>query len=103
MPLTGTINQQKDLALTYQPVLLCEFAMFGGTASFNAASRSGITFDGRTYQARVVNQNIAAIQAMSSQGIDEIPEVTIIMADDDAGVYSFENQYGSRARRSPCG
>ena len=104
-----TINIAKEQEATYQPILLADFLFCDGSAlhlcthplnaaeggfSVPAIALGGSlgTFAGGNYSARLAEQNIGAIQALSQQGISLIPQVSLTIEDPDALIY-LANEY----------
>lgn len=88
----GLILTDKDLSLTYQSLLLVEFEWPDGTiyrvcTHALRALEGGFQYRGVDWEPRVLNQQIAATQAMSESGIDIVPNVTVEMADPDRNVF----------------
>jgi hypothetical protein len=89
----GTINSAKDLRVTYQPLLLSIFEFSDAsilrlsTHGLNTAD-GGYQFGGKDYLPRIGNQSIAAMQALSEQGIDIPPSVDIEILDADKYIWN---------------
>lgn len=99
MPLS-TIIVEKERAEAYQPLLLATFTFTDGTVlrlsthPLNTAE-GGYQYGGADYLSRLEAQNINAIQALSDQGLDIIPAVTLRVADPDAYLYTnYEASHG---------
>ena len=94
-PLT-TIVAAKDLELAYQPLLLVEIGPFRDElasmlylATENLDSTDGgIQYDGKDYRARILNQDVGSIQAVSDNGIVQSPSITLQIADPDNFIWS---------------
>lgn len=92
MPLTD-INSGKELAAAYRPVVFCDF-VFSDAATLYVASM-GATFNGHTYEARIDDQQIDRLASLSTQGIDRVPSVTIVMADPSGSIFAaYERAHG---------
>ena len=101
----GTIITAKELEQTYQPLLLATFEFVNGTVlrvsshPLNVAE-GGVQYGGNNYLARVLDENVAAIQAMSEQGIDVIPSVDLTLADADRYLWTnYEVGIGFKGAR----
>lgn len=98
----GTINEAKERAQTYQPLLLAEFTLASGPVLRVAShplnvTEGGFQYDGKDWLARVTNYDITATQALSDQGIDYTPSVTITLADAQKTLYTnYEQAVGFR-------
>ncbi len=89
----GSLYQIKNQSLTYQPLLLATFTFLNGdelnvcTHNLTGISRkysiTGDPEDALEYHARITNQDIATTQALSEDGIDITPSVTMRLADAD--------------------
>lgn len=84
--LATDIFTAKELALTYQPLLLAEFTFYEGTV-LRVSTRNltgSFQYGGNDYAPRILNQDIGALfQAVSSQGIDMPARVKLELADAD--------------------
>jgi hypothetical protein len=83
-----SIYSAKDLALSHKPLLLCAFTFQDGSILRVSsdplnAGQGGFPYGGHDWLARVTNQEIATLQAMSESGIDHPATVRIDMADPD--------------------
>src|SRR5258708_3040478 len=92
MPLTS-IAACKDLAQAYQPLLLFQITFSDGTVLRMSsldfrASTTGITYDGHDWFAEIMNQEIAAVQALSADGIDGVPSVNLKLYDADRFLFT---------------
>jgi len=95
MPLT-TINAAKDLKPTsYQPLLIATVTFTDSPATILRlcthplrVSDGGFQYGGNDYLPRILNQDIAATQAMSEQGIDLAPSVNLILSDGDRFIWT---------------
>jgi hypothetical protein len=112
MALIGTISNaggspgNKDAIKGYQSLLLATIifppqpdgtqgpTLRLSTHPLNAAE-GGVQYNGNDYYARLLEQNIDAVQAMSENGIDIPPNFSLKIADADRFVWSnFEQPYG---------
>lgn len=95
----GSILVAKELAESYQPLLLCEFAFKSGrilrTSTHPLSNTYGGTpsagsyeYSGHEWLPRIINQGIGTIQAMSDLGVDMVPQLEVVFADPDKTMYS---------------
>jgi hypothetical protein len=83
-----TVLASKDLSLAYQPLLLASVTFADGTVLRLAthdlrSSTTGVQYGGFDWLPQILNQELAAKQALSSQGHDGIPTVSLKIADAD--------------------
>lgn len=105
----GTVASLKDSTQLYTPLLLVAIS-FAGTSTqllvsthpFNSGE-GGSSFPGLgvlpagDYLARIVQQDITALQSRSKLGIDRFPDVTLNLADADQYIWTnFSLNYGFR-------
>ena len=98
----GSILDAKELASSFQPLLLCEFQFPNGTyfrvsthplsdGGYNTTPTSGsYQYGGHAWIPRVLNQDVGATQSMSDFGFDVPPQVQVVLADPDREVYGLE-------------
>lgn len=87
----STIFADKELEQAYQPLLLATITLIDGTVlrySTHGLSTAygGFPYNGHDYLPKIKTQNIEAIQAMSSLGVDQPPSITIILEDTDKSI-----------------
>lgn len=85
-----TILNQKDTAGPPRPLILVKIDTAGGPVCLSTASVAGtttISYNGDTYISRLLEQNVEVIQAMSEQGFDSVPSLTLGIADTDREVW----------------
>lgn len=88
-----TVAQAKELAITGRPLLLGRFLMFDGTTTLYVSSHplstseGGYQYNGSNYYARLLNQSIPGLEIRSTTGIDQIPSVSLDIADADRTLY----------------
>ena len=88
-----TINNAKELAASYQPLLLVEITFSDGavlrlsTHELNS-SGGGTPYGGNNYLGRISAQDISQFMSMSETGIDLIPSASLTLADPDAYLYN---------------
>src|SRR5580704_10385267 len=106
MPLSGPISNSagspgnKDAVECYQPLLTATITFVDGTIlrlsthPLNAAE-GGYQYGGNDYFARLLDQNIDAVQEMSETGIDIPPTMTLKIADADRFIWTnYEKAIG---------
>ena len=84
----GTIHTAKEQALSFQPLLLATFTFPDGAVLRLAThglrtADGGFPYAGNDYLPRILNQDIAAVQALSDGGVDVAPRVTLALNDAD--------------------
>jgi hypothetical protein len=95
----ASILVTKELALTLQPLLLAEITLKDGSVlrlSTHALSNTyagtpasgSYQYDGHEWLPRIINQDLAATQAMSDLGIDMVPSVTLDLSDPDKHIWT---------------
>ena len=95
-----TLYQIKEQALSYQPLMLAKFTLTDGTiARYSThglrSADNGFPYNGNDYLPRIINTKQAATQAMSEQGIDTPPSVTLRLADSDRSIFrNLEKEIG---------
>lgn len=95
----GTITQAKELAQTYQPLLLARFHFLSGpdlrvaSHPLNVAE-GGFQYGGFNWLARIQSYDITATQALNENGIDHTPSVQVTMLDATADLWSIEQSVG---------
>ena len=111
----GSILTAKELASSFQTLLLCEFQFPNGTyfrvSTHPLSSGYGGTptvgsyeYGGHAWIPRVLNQDVGATQNMSDFGFDVPPQVQVVLADPDREVYGLEVANGFKGailKRSP--
>ncbi len=85
MPLAA-INTLKEQAATFRPTLLVDITFATGLV-LRLASIS-CTYGGNSYLGRLAEQSIDRLQALSEQGIDRVPGVSLTIADPDAVIWT---------------
>jgi len=87
-----TILGQKDQSNPPRPLILVSIvALDGDTVYYSTASDPGatsVTYGGNTYECRLADSNIDAIQAMSQAGFDQIPSFTLTIADPASTIWT---------------
>ena len=100
MSALGTINNVKEQPASYQPLMLAEFAMPDGTTVLRLATHdltpSGFQYNGNSYLPRILNQDMAAFQIVSQQGVSVPPTVSLKLADADKLLWGYEMSIGFR-------
>ncbi len=77
-----TIPVLKEQSLAETPLLLFDVTFPDGSVSHWCTH--AVTYSGTAYEARVVRHNFFEIQAMSEQGIDQIPRLTLVLGNADS-------------------
>jgi hypothetical protein len=106
VPLSGTVNSNKDLALAFQPLMLATLTFADGsilslsTHPLNTPE-GGFPWPGASnlpggeYLARISTQDLGQVQSRSQEGIDRIPSVALHLADPDKFLWTnFEQAVG---------
>lgn len=87
-----TILNQKDLPNPPRPLVLVTLVALDGDTVYYAtaanANSTSVTYGGHTYECRLMDSNIDAIQAMSQAGFDQIPSFTLSIADPEALIWN---------------
>ncbi|MGD0002461.1 MAG: phage tail protein, partial [Bryobacteraceae bacterium] len=100
MSTLGLINGIKEQPASYQPLMLAEFAMPDGSTVLRLATHdltpSGFQYNGNGYLPRILNQDMAAFQLVSQQGISVPPTVSLKLADADKLLWGYEMSTGFR-------
>ncbi len=92
MPLSA-LNTEKELAVTYQSLLVAEITFKDGsvlrvsTHPLNTA-QGGAQYGGNDYYQRIVESDIAALEAQSPQGIHLLSAVSLNLADADREMWT---------------
>jgi len=104
MALTS-INNSKDLAQAYQPLLLAVVTFSDGsvlrlaTHPLNTAE-GGFQYGGQDYVGRIIDYDIGAFQGYDTSGIDVIPKVSMVVADADKAIkINYEDAKGFAGAR----
>jgi hypothetical protein len=104
----ATVYAIKEQAVTAAPLLLAVVTLSNGTvfrwsthplASSEggyAPSISGWAHTGQDFQGRLSNQSLEEIQSMSPQGIDQIPSVSLEVADPDGAIFRAVERTGPK-------
>lgn len=108
----GTINAIKGGQNAYQPLLLAAVKfkdsltapttlllsshnLNAGDGGFAPNGISGFPYNGTDFQTRITNEDIAATAALSSEGIDITPTVTLTLGDPDKTMWgTYEKLIG---------
>lgn len=89
----STINSDKELAQTFQPLLLAHGICVGGTEIFLATHE--VTYSGDDYLPRIEAHQIDAIQQLGPQGIESPAKITLRLLDGDLFLYqNYVNTVG---------
>jgi hypothetical protein len=106
IPLSGTVNANKDSASAYQPLLLATVAFADGSI-LNLSTHpinepeggfpwpGAANLPGGEYLARISTQDMGQLQSRSQEGVDRIPSIALHLADPDKFLWTnFEQQIG---------
>lgn len=99
-----TITAAKELEESYQQILLVTISFADGTISRYAThplnvAEGGVQYNGHDYLGRVMQQDLKAVQAMDSLGLDRIPQAAIHLADADAFIWQSDEINTSRGHK----
>ncbi len=97
MPTPPTINDVKERAVGLCPLFLFDFAFAGG-GTLSVCSHP-VTYGSVAYEARVMQQQVDAIQALSPHGIDVPGSIQLTLADADKSLWAIELSDGFRGAR----
>ncbi len=89
---TQAIYAEKALAVTDTPLLIFDCTLVDGTAEH--WSTHAVTVNGTAYAARVLQQNVFEMQMASSQGVDGIPGISVVLANADSHFSEIEQATG---------
>jgi hypothetical protein len=87
-----SIYDLKELAVTDTPLLLFYCVLQNGQAEYWSTHQ--VTYGGNTYAARVMKNNVFAVQTASDQGVDIIPRVSLSLANADSYFSELERSIG---------
>src|SRR5437868_15539666 len=87
-----TAFQVKEQAVTDTPLLLFDCQLHGGQNE--NWSTHGVTVQGTTYAARVLQHTLYEIQTSSDQGVDAIPKISLALANADSYFSELERTTG---------
>src|SRR5580658_4824667 len=87
-----TIPVLKEQALAETPLLLFDVTFPDGSVS-NWCTHA-VTYNSIAYQARILRHNFFEIQAMSEQGIDQIPRLTLVLGNADSEMSEIDMNVG---------
>lgn len=92
------INVLKEQAASYQCILLATITA-SDAAVFRLSTSDLSSYGGSAYSGRVLRYDLQALQAMSEQGLDVMPSVTLTVADADKTLYSWDRTHGIAGAR----
>ncbi len=113
----GSLLTVKSQQNTYQPLLLASIvfrdsqtdptvllvsthALKSADGGVAPSGISGFPYNGSEFEARILNQEIAATQALSEQGIDVTPTVSLELADADKTLWTtYEKAIGFKGAK----
>ena len=85
-----TIFELKELAVTDTPLLLFDCRLADGRVE--RWSTHGVAVGSANYSARVLQHNIFELQAASSEGVDGIPRISVVLANADSHFSQIERE-----------
>ena len=103
----GSINTDKESAVTYQPVLLAVLTFADASvlrlathplnSSEGGAAPTGVTgfaHNGQDFFGRLSAQDLEAIQSMSDAGVDQVSGASLTVADPDSFLHAYDASSG---------
>lgn len=90
----GTIYSAKELAVAYKPLMLATITFKGDGSVLRLSTdplstgAGGYSYAGNAYQARLDDQTIEIMQALSDSGIDRPPNISLRIADPDKSFWT---------------
>src|SRR5438552_2350974 len=97
MPSIAILKEQPQ---AQTPLLLFDVTFADCTVFYWATHAAA--YLGRGYQARVLQHNFFEIQAMSEQGIDQIPRTTLVLANADSEMSQLNASKGFKGATVTC-
>lgn len=94
----AAIDTLKELAASYQAIVLATVTASDG-AVFRLCSSDLSSYGGNAYSGRVMRYDLQALQAISDQGLDIMPAVSLTVADADKTLYSWDRTHGIAGAR----
>ena len=88
----GTINQVKQLAEADTPLLFFECVLPSGDVQHWCTH--GISFNDRTYSARVLKHNLFDLQLSADDAMDGITQLSLILANADSALSELNSAIG---------
>lgn len=92
-----TISQIKEQAVTDTPMLLFDCVLADGSTEFWGTH--GVSYQGNTYEARVLRHNVFELRAGSDEGIDAAARVSVALANADGHFSQVERNVGWRGTK----
>jgi hypothetical protein len=92
-----TVFELKEQQVTDTPLLLFDCPLADGRVE--RWSTHAVSVDGSDYAARVMEHNVFELQAASSQGIDGIPRVSVLLANADSHFSEIERWLGVKGAK----
>lgn len=96
-----TIFDLKEQKITEAPLLVFECALADGRVERWSTHR--VSAGGATYEARVLRHNVFEMQAGSEQGVDGIPQISVVLANADSHCSEIERAVGWKGARLKVG
>ena len=97
----STIFDLKEQAVTDTPLLLFDCVLSNGDAEH--WSTHAVTVGSVTYSARVLQQTVFDLQASSTQGVDVVPKITLVLANADSHFSEIERATGWKGAQITAG
>src|SRR5215470_5515442 len=96
-PNTQTTYQVKELPLTDTPLLVFDCRLSNGQVE--RWSTHQVTVNGNLYSARVLQNNLFAMQMASNLGLDAIPKISVTLANADSHFSQIERNTGFKGSK----
>src|SRR5690348_3363796 len=96
-----TILDLKEQEITETPLLVFECALVDGRVERWSTHR--VSAGDVTYEARVLRHNVFEMQAGSEQGVDGIPQISVVLANADSHCSEIERAVGWKGARLKVG
>jgi hypothetical protein len=87
-----TIHELKEQEVIETPLLLFDCELADGTIQRWSTHR--VTFEGNTYEARVLKHNVFEFKSWTNDGVDAISKISLTLANVDSGVSEIERSTG---------
>ena len=97
----STIFDYKEQAVTETPILLFDCVLANGQTE--RWSTHAVTVAGNAYSARVLKHDAFELQASSTQGIDVVPKISLVLANADSHFSELERSTGWKGAKLTVG
>lgn len=87
----------KEQAQAETPLLLLECTFADG--AIRRWATHAVSYEGDSYEARVLQHNLFEVQSMSEQGLDQIPRLSLSLANADAAMSQLDESKGFKGAR----